>query len=334
MSKIFGRDRPHHAFDKAIAEWRASRHDIYKSMACNIVHDHRVSPEREEDLRKLAGDDCTGIEFGNAIRDYFETKIKFRPLPAYVYWKSNKQNLLGLTPWGWKGPKRDTKLLRILDISGLFFPFAWAKKQGRSRFATLNDREEDAPDWVDKQLKGLSADAFEAFLEEVLVVIRQCSEEQSFQPVWATTLNGFQDYALSTPDRWLEPLGMTRASYPRWLVLLAYDVKEAGTLARPCQLEAGFNPVHYPSPECADVSRGGHPVDLRPNPLGNLLGEYVHKEIPHTLKHFENAGKRYGPTSGTTPDELRNQRERHYERLVGEYGSSPVRAWMSRSDSY
>jgi len=337
MGTIFGRSSGAHLFDDALAEWKASINHKHKAMACNLVHDHRVSPEREAHLSDMARSDmsglrCTGVNLQNALNNYFEQRVRVRKLPPYVYWKLNGDNILGATPKGWVGPKRDTKLVRVLDLSGLFHPYSWAKKRGNKRFESLPYQMSRTAEWIDNQLKTLSVDDLRTFLDTVFGVLRNYSQEHPFQPVWASTLTSFESHIKEGPDRWLEMLGMVRTGKPRWLVLLAYEVKEAGTIARPTQLEAGFWPYHYPSPNCAEAFRGGHPIDLG-RAKRALLPEFVHKEIPHNLKHFECGGSRCGPTTRVTNESLlEEQRCTHYDRLVEEYGLSHIESWMSRAN--
>ena len=123
MSLVFFRKHPvGHVFDKAIQDWKSSADPKFGAMASNVTYDHRVSREREEELAKIAGSDPSGTELGNAFKKYFETKVRTRDLPHFVYEKLNEENILGLTPGGWKGPDRETLFVRVLDLSGLYYP--------------------------------------------------------------------------------------------------------------------------------------------------------------------------------------------------------------------
>ena len=331
MSLIFFRKHPvGHVFDKAIQDWKSSADPKFGAMASNVTYDHRVSREREEELAKIAGSDPSGTELGNAFKKYFETKVRTRDLPHFVYEKLNEENILGLTPGGWKGPDRETLFVRVLDLSGLYHPMHWAKEKQNPVFKDFPDQMMQGPGWVDKQLTGVGkwANKFEAFLHELLLVMEGYGKEHPFQPTWVTTWATFKPLLGKGPNGWLEVLGVPKKEGRRWVVLLAYPASEARKFARPTQLDAGWFAQHFPSPTCAPAELGGHPMDLAADPATPIRPEYIHRSMAHTLPHWHLAERNFGPADGPARDDLKKQRQTHYGSLRVEYLPRKIAAWM------
>lgn len=127
------------------------------------------------------------------------------------------------------------------------------------------------------------------------------------------------------PERWVSALGVYKPVHPRWFLLLKYTVREAGTVARPTQLDAGWGAYHFPSPPRAPLPLGGHPMDLRLSPPAtSVLPEFVHKQIRHTLRHWSDGGRHIGRTSAPSGGTLVAVRLTHHELLTRVYGPSVV----------
>src|ERR1017187_9176058 len=115
---VFGRDRVGaHPLFRGLGLMMASS-DIYsRAVARNVMHDHRVTPTRE--AKFLSGTAVANLEF--AIRSYFESSVRVRHLPDYVYGRLNHENILTDTatrPRGVLG--RDFQLVRLLNLNRLY----------------------------------------------------------------------------------------------------------------------------------------------------------------------------------------------------------------------
>ena len=319
MPPIFGRDPSQypssHLYDNAIDAW-LSRGPEYCAMAHNIKHDHRVSWDRESAFDHYVHRPCSAESLQKAIVDYFERNIRIRRLPAYVYRETNGKNLL-------TGPNvrrpllsPDSQLIRLLDLNGLGRMFRWASKQKRwkriftefpkvrriwrgQEAAPEKDTEgRDISDWLNDKLEKSSCSQSQSFIIAALEALNSYGQNTPFQPTWATAWSAFEPFEAAGPERWLQVLGVYRSSSPRWIVLLRYKVREAGTLVRPTQLDAGWDRYHFPSPPTTPLGNGGHSMDLRVAPPStSLLPEYIHKQITHRPEHLI----KWGRTTETTP---------------------------------
>lgn len=356
MPPVFGRNNKPHPYDKAIAEWLAIPTLGYCAMARNLMHDHRVSEAREKVFDEFAatmarrrgssafaGNPPTREELEKAIVDYFEEKVRNRHLPHYVYGAINSNNLIvgngSVSSQGRQSsypPNRDVKLVRVLDLTGLGSVFQWAKRKNTwrkllARFpncppSRIKPHDEAITSWLDEKLERGSERQIEGFIASVLKILNEYRQDQAFQPTWATTWSAFEPNAEQGPDRWLQVLGMAKHS-PRWVMLLRYKVREAGTIARPTQLDAGWYAYHYPSPPQAPLAIGGHPMDLGSRRAGQLLPEYIHKQIGHKIDHWFDSGRKIGKTTQPVTANLVDLRRAHHELLVSKYGAN-VLVWM------
>jgi len=336
MPPVFGRNFPNpHPYDNVIATWRSSTEPEDHAMARNLMHDHRVSQERERAFDKLVPPSPTARNLQHAIVDYFKTKVRTRKLPHYVYTALNATNLL--TGQGPSHPviNKDLKLVRVLDLNRLGLVYQWAMnwrnkkrewKRSFAKFPTAPNDDQIAK-WLDDEIGGGSEKQQEQLVATVLDMINTYSPKHPFQPTWATTWSAFEPHERLGPDRWLQVLGMANPS-SRWVMLLRYTVREAGTIARPTLLDAGWYADHFPSPPQAPLVVGGHPMDLRISPRAtHLLPEYIHKQIQHSLKHWTDIGGKIGRTTAPNPASLADQRRTHHELLTRVYGPG-VHTWM------
>lgn len=330
MPPVFGRYIPSpHPYDAAIASWLSSPEIADNAMARNFMFDHRVNKEREDAFGKYVNHPCTADGLRRACVDYFYEKVRVRTLPEYVYVRVNGNNILNghaVIP-----PKinKDVRLVRALDLNGLKNVFQWARRQRRwgrliSTFPGPHD-ERAVMRWLDENFR---IGPVEDFVEIVLDILNSFRDSYSFQPTWATTLSAFSKYLSEPPDRWVEVLGVSKPQ-PCWLILLAYTVREAGTISRPTQLDGGWYCYHFPSPPQAALNTGGHPMDLRTAPSSTVvLPEYIHKQVRHTMDHWMILGNKYGRTNSALTSTLHNQRTTHYQLLARTYGPTAY-TWMN-----
>lgn len=331
MPPVFGRDFPDpHPYDNALKTWLASGDTFLQSMARNVMHDRRVSKEREDVFDHFVDKPCAARALNRAIVDYFIEKVRRRKRPHYVYKAINQRNLLtgrGLMPLIHK----DVRLVRILDLNGLSLVYQWANdpiRRKRLWEATLQSLPTSLTDstvakWLNDEIEGKSSSEIERTVSTILDIMNSYSQEEAYQPTWATTWAAFEPHEKDGPERWLQVLGMTKPP-PRWVILLSYTVAEAGTLAGPTTLDAGWNAYHFPAPMAA----GGHPMDLRISPRSTfVLPEFLHKQIRHPLAHWLDLGGKIGRTVAANATVLADQRRAHFDLLVRVYGSG-VRSWM------
>jgi hypothetical protein len=299
-------------------------------MARNIMFDHRVSESREDSFDQFVQEPCTAASLRRGCDEYFKEKIRVRTLPEYVYSRINGNNLINASIAVPPAINKDRRLVRILNLNKLMYIFQWARSVGtwRAVFDTLPSPSDEAAvgRWVDKRMTS-TARAIDKFIEVVLDVLSRYREDYPFQPTWVTTLDSFIPHQTEAPNRWAEVVGVAEGK-PQWLIVLCYTVREAGTIARPTQLDSGWNAYHFPSPPDAALSLGGHPMDLRISSRATtLLPEYIHKQINHPLSHWLYLDRLYGRTAEKPPSGLSLQRRCHFELLLRTYGPS-VYNWM------
>jgi hypothetical protein len=336
MPPVFGRHDPNpHAYDLAIASWLASLEPDLRAIARNIMQDARVCVEREAEFDTFVDRPVTAGSLERAVIDYFNERIRTRKLPDYVYRTMNGANLL--TGHSVTQPiiHKDVKLVRVLDLNRLAPVYQWASDPGRAKATwkkaltsfPVNPRSPEIAKWLDDELGAASAEDREEFLGTVLDMVNSYRSGNPFQPTWATTWAAFETIVKEGAERWLETLGMA-ATPPRWLMLLSYPVREAGTLAVPCVLDSGWYAYYFPTPAERDVV-SGHPMDLRLRPKANqLIPEYIHKQIHHPIEHWYQAGSELRRAEKPNLEDITDQRMAHYRLLCRHYGSARVLSWM------
>jgi hypothetical protein len=337
MPPVFGQDTPNpHPYDNPLAEWLGFVDSSWRSMARNVMHDHRVSEARAASFDRYVDHPCTSSGLNRGVVNYFKKEIRNETLPHYLNRAVNENNFLtgrGLLPMIHK----DVRLVRVLDLNGLRFVIQWGNEPAHRKreweTALLNFptslTDHDVTNWLNGELRGKSSSQIAAFVETILDIVNSYAHGEPYQPIWATALAAFEPYLDKEPDRWLQLLGIPSLP-PRWLILLSYSVAEAGILVRPTTLDAAWNGYHFPSPPQASVASGGHPMDLRIDPEATtLLPEYIHKQIPHKLAHWTELGGKIGRTSAPDSTALTDQRAAHLELLAEApaYGPDVLR-WM------
>jgi len=347
MPIVFGRNAPAHSYDAALISLQTSKAkrivaEAKSAIACNIRHDHRISEQREEHFDNVCSQPRSARELERAITRYFDQNIRTRDYPDFVYFELNWNNLIyghakltALPVYRRPAINKEVRLARILDINNLRIAFRWLldarhrKPEWDGSFReyysiprSLNNREEQH--WIDDWLNRLldpTHSGRETFIESVLDMLNSIRHEKAFQPTWATTWVAFEPHA-RTPngephaDRWVQVMGMGKNAPQHWFIVLKYTVAQAGTLARPTQLDAGWYEYHFPSSQQTPLEFGGRPMDLRISPAASaLLPEYVHKQIGHPIEHWNETGRLLGRASDWNRWPLTEIRRAH-ERLV------------------
>jgi hypothetical protein len=127
-------------------------------------------------------------------------------------------------------------------------------------------------------------------------------------------------------------MGMGKNLPGHWYIALTYTVAEAGTIARPTQLDGGWYEYHFPSPKEAPLEFGGHLMDLRLPPVAiALLPEYIHKQIEHPSKHWHDTGRLLGQTSASHGSALFEMRRAHQKLLASTYATDAYTGCPNRS---
>src|SRR4029077_447694 len=160
------------------------------------------------------------------------------------------------------------------------------------------EQNENLNSYLAKVCNGIP-EKISAFVEQTLKVIgAKLDKDEPFNPTWAVLWNDLEMSLDNPPEQWLEVLGVPKQESGRWLVALRYTVGEAGTLARPTLLDAGWNAYHFPSPPQAPPRYGGHPMNLGDHVQAKRLPwEYVHSQISFNIAHWVAGGRRIGRTS-------------------------------------
>lgn len=329
MPPVFGRQsHPTHRYDAALQTWLSSPYAADRAMARNVMYDHRVSVWREQSFDRFVGPTCDSNSLRKACNNYFNQQVRNRSLPEYVYNVYNSANLINAA---WAVPplvNKDRKLVRILNLNKLGLVFQWARTARKwpktfDTFPGAHDQKQLGI-WLDKRIALDSKEHITRIIEALNIY----GKTYPFQPTWATTLDAFSPHISSGADRWLQAVGVSPTE-ENWIIILCYTVREAGTLVRPTQLDAGWYAHHFPSPPSANLTTGGHPMDLRVKPKPTtLLPEYIHKHIPHPVEHWTSVGPLFDRTSKLSSEDLVKQRRCHYELLLRTYGPV-VQSWMN-----
>jgi hypothetical protein len=335
MPMVFGRHHSGgHPYANALATSLRATELGDRAMALNMMYDHRVSVPREAALRSLGSGNRSPTDMQDELVDYFDSRVRTRTLPDYVYQSLNGDNIVLGGSSARRLIHKDYLLTRALDLSGLGPVFQAAKLAGHRAFAGFHGASTVDVDattkWLDGELLARSDVQVRQFIRATLEVLNWSRARRAFQPTWVTSWSAFEPHVNQPPERWLELLGMNRPFAPIWVIMLAYPARIAAPVVRPTQLDAGWYAYHFPSPPQAPLAVGGHPMDLQYTPATTaLMPEYIHKQIDHTLEHWENANRLCGRTTRPTIDALDRQRKAHFALLASVYGKD-VCAWMPR----
>jgi hypothetical protein len=331
MPPVFNRSTPNpHPYDISISELlRLTPGD--KALARNIMYDFRVSNIREGNLNNFCQFPLLGTGLRDAIIDYFYNRIRNQATPDYIDASLNADNIVSGIATIRQKIRKDTLLVRIVDLNGLAPVFSWAKSEGIKTFKFFPDPIDDSivSSWLTKKIEGFTTAQLRDFMKVVIDAMNSMRKIAPFQPTWVTTWEALKPHLAAKPERWLETLGVAKPESPRWMFLLRYTVRDAGTVARPTQLDAGSYPYHFPSPPQASIEWGGHPMDLQISPpAAFLLPEFIHEQIDHRIEHWDEAGQFCIATTRPMVESLDKQRCTHHKLLALKYGRHDIQYWM------
>ncbi len=342
MFPVFGRDRDDaHSCVAELRKWADPGSLMeQRAIARNLMHDDRVSEEQEKAFLQFVAQHPSDLD--KALKNYFNRRVRTRYLPSFVYLRYNRQNLITGPQCPQPGLDGGVMLARVLELNGLWKPVDWAifemmtnpRRKFRpecrkiwGRRGTVFGSEPRFSDWLDKVLLNASDVIKEELVIALLDVLHQHRKQSPYQPVWATGWDLFELHVRNGGvNHWAEALG-THKIAGRWLMVLAYSVDDAGTVARPTFLESDRYKYHFPSPASEPPGKGGHPMNLQMNPV-NLLPEFIHKEISHTTEHWIKTGRLLDRTTAAASVSLDQQRRNHHELLCQRYGENKIKTWM------
>lgn len=316
MPMVFGRKPSFtHPYCNTLYEWLKSSSE-YRAMSYNIQYDHRVSKAREQEFDKCFNSkNIPSLQA--AITDYHKERIQKNRTPDFLDINLNGENFVSGGPSGNSQINKDLELVRILDLNGLKILFQKAREESNEPFEDfpIPGNDTQITDWLSKKLETEK----KSFIADTINLMNDSRGKEPYNPIWASPWTTFVKYLKSDPEEWLNIMGMIKG-VGHWLILLKYTVREAGTLVRPTQLDAGFNAYHFPSPNSAPLQLGGHPMYLG-IAASDLPSEYIHEQIDHTIEHWENAGSLCQQTVTANPKEsLARLRQAHHELLNKTYG--------------
>lgn len=298
----------------------------------NLAYDDRVSVERADAFARDARG-AIDADFYNRLHQYHKRRIRTPAIPEFLNPDLNANNMLARQRSWTLGP--NLKLVRIQELCGLFAILDAAgvvdpvpgTRPDASRVAAWLSRK------FDKHMDGdrVEPDAAREVVEPILDALADHVRRPNyFHPSWcapAAHLRPHQKLLSTHPGLWLDFFGLWNHE-PQWFIVLEYEVREAGALCRPTQLDAGNYDLHYPSPGAVISRFGGHPSNQSADHDVDLMSEFVHAQIPHTLAQWKAAGAwlvRYRPTVRLP---LRLCRERHCVKLKKRYGPDLIARWM------
>lgn len=354
-----------HPFELVLERWLSRTPPApHSAMACNLICDHRVTQEREEQLLSyfdLGKGKSPEEHLENALTEYLDREIRHRKRPAFLREDLNRPNVppdvakhFGPPPAGGArspgGPSPfhpDVRLARVIDMNGLVsvynaakwrreelfrdFPYKPPLRKGLDRSSRDTAYSREVLRWLDGHLLGKTLSQQKVFVAAVLDAIEAKRENQPYQPSWVTFWRSFEPYVAGGPERWASVLGMPNSrKCDRWLIVLKYPLRAAKKIVRPTILDAGWAPYHFPSPPQAALGDGGHPVDLRLSPPpDSLIPEFIHDQIPHVFEHWRAARFLLGRTHRPRCGWLARRRSNHHSLLAREYGDE-IQNWMER----
>ena len=333
MPPVFNRysDSGRHAFDDALDSLSASAAQGDQAVAKNLRYDHRVHLDREKRFAVVAGSPVSGPALLKGLRDYLWERVRTPVSPDFLDPALNSENILTDGLPGVAAIHPDHEIARVLDLNGLQTVYN-ASRDARDELGRLVFDDfpplphPNALAWLDDKLDRGAAET-ELFVAATLRVLGDYSLKHPYHPTWCTSWSDLEPHVAGPPDRWAEIVGVANTwGVARWLLVLRYKVREAGTLCRPTQLDGGDYQWHFPSPPSRPRTDGGAAMDLDLSALPTMRGEYIHMQIQHPIDHWVAGGRllgRGGPY-GSAP--LREMRVKHRRLLQAAFPADAL--WM------
>lgn len=327
IEMIFGRDDGD--YDAVLNELITGSDERAHAVAINLRHDCRVSPERQKTFDGFVNRPISTGSVMDGLKEYKRERITKQRQPDFVVEELTGENIV----CGGSGPVRLNpyiELVQILDLTGIYEVLLWAKTRYPLYPALADFRdaggEAASAAWWESKRTGRRPNEFDVYIETTLEALGDYSFSIQYQPTWVTTWAAFRRFQNADADRWMEFVGVPLGSVPRWLALLKYRAKIAGTLACPTQLDAGYFEYFFPTPG-RDVTglpfRSGHAMHIGSTRSLPLLPEYIHCQVRYDESSFV-ACKR---TTAVSKPAVENCRSRHHGAMAARYGKL-IQSWM------
>jgi hypothetical protein len=343
MTKIFGRDdKELSIYELALSEWKdKDKGELgQKELAVNLIYDNRVNKAREKMFRTYFSAPYDGRKLKEAVIDYHRDRVQdIFGEPDFCMPECN--NTIVDTTQGicCRLFKKGTYLVNILNLNSLNivldnvsekYPY-WKNFFPEDRSPIKFSR------WLNANLLGKDPKSNEVknFISNILGMLNSNIRDAPRNPVWVTTWESFENYALlSQVDRWNQLVGVPSRK-GSWQIVLKYPAEEVGCIHRPTQLDSGYYFYHFPLPievlnQTDSISHSGHTMDLQKGSFEPLLPEFIHTQIEIKLDYWIDSGSlikqtKYGRDYTIS---LNDFRSRHYQKLQASYGKEFIENWM------
>lgn len=356
MGKIFNKSKVEFDVYNDVLSSAKSISEEHLFIAINLIHDFRVSEERELRFRTF----CNSDNIKDCLDEYYDNCIK-NILPPEVpdFCRTDYKIADGTIATGYccSGFDRNIKLATVMNLNVLFQPFkealnqystfgkvpSWLKlkdalqtdsdKKSDTITALMNFEEFDK--WLTRQFQPFELSKAKYLIELFFIILNELKAlNKPYKPVfWVTDWEKLIDYINSAPtniERWNQSVGVPN-KYEGWQIVIQYPANAVECLYRPTQLDGGFFPEHFPPPPNSEHFYGGFTMDLAGEDK-IFLPEYIHQQINEfKLDYWKNSGYLIGRVDNKNY-ELTILREKHYRKLVSHY--TDVNMWMKSPIDY
>ncbi len=255
-----------------------------RALAANLQLDHRITPDHARRFLQLWREECKAaipsLAVSNAIRKYRE-EARTSPHTTFL----SPENARNFLP---PGDKRYSEpFVTVLSVASVFF---LARKDGllTPDEERLLPRTPTAADYR----SAFSSRGETEFVKLVLAIRNRLRRS----PVWAARFSAFAESAHPRqPVTWKHSVGLDVRRSADCIILCYYHVPTGVQLVRPSQLDAGDNPLHYPSPANWRLHHGGCCMIAGQLTLPDppLVQELIHQDLPFSVDHWLDAQKRF-----------------------------------------
>ncbi|MDP2315847.1 MAG: hypothetical protein Q8P41_23320 [Pseudomonadota bacterium] len=292
----------------------------------NVVHDGRVTPEREAEFQAFIEAHELTLYNAEDLRIALETQWKHlcwgRPEDAAFLLPSNAANEVTSLP-------EDARLFRLLNLSGVvpWFPDKeWdlgLRREGRP----LTPRE-----GLDAALGSSDTEWRDAVVVAMLGQLHTMNVAQVYHPLWCTPWDDLCRLIPSPAEvpvaRLLGAVGVAGTAGTWWMGF-NYRRPPRTRIFRPTLLDGPRYAWHFPTDPFVKPADSGRAMDLSGTAGGAPLREYVHAYVQHTFDDWRHGGFVLGQlaadvATGAIPD----LRGAHARRLP-ELSSEGFSRWMS-----
>lgn len=254
--------------------------DETRALVVNLAYDQRVSVGRAKSFLRSAA--AGGVTTPEDLRKHLTNHLdsqRFRADPEFCTCAATRV-------------RPPPELFRLLNLDGLWIPVARqygaSGKLARTGAPWLKAAAvQPAGSWGRTLARRMApARRVETVrdLLEALAVDQRAGNH--FEPAWCAPWTEVEALVHARQvARLLTRMGI-RPNHTGWWVGLRYRLPTGTHLHVPTQLEAGNNPLHFPTPPDARCG-ATMPVDSR---VRRFIREYVHLQVPHQWEDVERAG--------------------------------------------